>query len=99
MDDDVTPIRKPMTKQDCENYIMLKGQGNERWFEVRILDEDIGQDPNMLALMETVSDMIFAGMQGMPFNEAELARNKLKKKGLIGQGVGMAIVKPNGDAA
>ena len=91
---DVTPIKKPMTQQEVENWIMLKGQSSERWFELRILDEEVGQDPTMIALMETVSEMIFSGIQNMPFIEAETAR-----KSKIAKGVGLGIVKPNGDLA
>ena len=71
-----TPIKPVMTQEQCENWILLKGQTGERWFEVRILDEEVGQDPTMIALMEEVSNMIFAGIQGMPFLEAETARAK-----------------------
>ena len=69
MTEESTPIKKPMTKAEVESWIMLKGQSGERWFEIRILDEEVGQDPNVIALMETVSDMIFAGIQDMPFQE------------------------------
>ena len=70
------PIKPPMTQEAVENWIMLKGQSGDRWFEIRILDEEVGQDPTMIALMESVSEMIFRGIQGMPFTEAENARQK-----------------------
>ena len=68
--------KKPMTQEQVENWIMLKGQTDERWFEIKILDEEVGQDPTMIALMEVVSDMIFKGIKGMPFTESEHQRAK-----------------------
>lgn len=68
------PIKKPMTQQEVENWIMLKGQSEERWFKLVITDDEIGQDPTMIALMETVSDMIFLGIQDLPFQEANLPK-------------------------
>ena len=95
-----TPIKPVMTQEQCENWILLKGQTGERWFEVRILDEEVGQDPTMISLMETVSDMIFSGIQGMPFMEAEHARakdaNKPKLEIIVPGG---RSAKGNGDAA
>ena len=70
-DTDSTPIKPAMTQEQVENWIMLKGQTTERWFEIRILDEEVGQDPTMKALMDTVADMIFRGIQGMPFEEGK----------------------------
>lgn len=70
------PPEGAMTQEQCENWIMLKGQTGKRWFKLVILDEEIGQDPTIIALMETVSDCIFAGIQGMPFTEAEAERVK-----------------------
>lgn len=64
------PIKPPMTQQEVENWILLKGQGEERWFEIQILDEEVRDDPTMIALMDTVSEMIYKGMQGMAFTEA-----------------------------
>ena len=71
---EVKPIKPAMTQQQCENWIVLKAQTGERWFEVKILDEIVGQDPTMIALMESVSEMIFAGIKGMPFTESETLR-------------------------
>lgn len=95
---EVKPIRPPMTQEQVEAWIMLKGQSGERWFKIEILDKQVGQDPTMIALMETVSEMIFAGIQGMPFLEAEQAR-QMGKKTDVAKGVRMGIVKPNGDPA
>lgn len=72
--DEEDKIIVPMTQEECENWIMLKGQSGERWFRVEILDEEIAKDPTMQALMEAVSDMIFRGIQGMPFAESEYQR-------------------------
>lgn len=94
---DATPIKPPMTKAEVENWILLQAQTGKRWFKIEILDDEVGQDTTMIALMETVSDMIFAGICDMPFQEAEAARKKKHNK--IATGVRMAIVKPNGDAA
>jgi len=73
----------PMTQEECENWIMLKGQSGERWFEIRILDKEVGQDPTMIKLMEITSDMIFKGMMGMPFTESETQRVKESKIKLV----------------
>ena len=86
-------VKVPMTQEECENYIVLKGQTGVRWFEVRILDPDIQDDPTMAALMESVSDMIFKGIQGMGFTEAETARakgadNPMKIVGANGKSIG-----------
>ena len=70
---DIIPEREPMTQEAVEQMVMLKGQGTDRWFEVKILDPDMQNDPTVTALMESVSDMIFRGMQGMPFTEANRA--------------------------
>ncbi len=90
MNEEATPIKPPMTQEQVEAWIMLKGQSDERWFEIRILDEEVGQDPTVIALMETVSEMIFQGVRGMPFTEAEHQRSKVAK------GVDLAIVDPTG---
>ncbi len=79
-----------MTKEEVEAWIMLKGQTGKRWFEIRILDEEVGQDPTMIALMETVSEMIFSGIQGMPFEEANVPR---KKENGVGKTVKLEIAK------
>jgi hypothetical protein len=70
---------KAMTKEQVQNWIMLKGQTNERWFKIEILDEEVGQDPTVIALMETVSDMIFAGIQNIPFAEAAKPKIEIVK--------------------
>jgi hypothetical protein len=75
-EDKVAPeqlIKIPMTKDEVESWIMLKGQTGKRWFKIVIVDEEVGQDPTMVALMETVSDMIFAGIQNIPFADMSKA--------------------------
>lgn len=74
--DETPPGAVAMTQEQCENWIMLKGQTGERWFKLVILDPEVAEDPTIIALMETVSEMIFAGIQGMPFTEAEAERSK-----------------------
>lgn len=83
------PIKTPMTQEQCENWIQLKGQTGVRWFEIRILDPEIQDEPAMASLMEAVSEMIFKGIQGMPFTEAEQARAQ-------GADNPMKIVDPSG---
>ena len=78
MTEDPTPIKPAMTQEQVENWIMVKGQTDERWFELRILDDEVGQDPTMIALMETVSDMIFKGIKELPFLEGKTVPPNLK---------------------
>ena len=33
--------KTPMTKEEVENYILLKGQNGERWFTLRFVDEEM----------------------------------------------------------
>lgn len=73
MSDEGTSEKKPMTQEEVESWIMLKGQYDERWFEIRILDKEVGQDPTARALMEALSDMIHKGVMNMPFMEAQAA--------------------------
>ncbi len=76
---DETPPKPAMTQKQVEDWIMIKGQTSERWFRIEILDDEVGQDPTMLALMETVSDMIFKGIKEMPFLESQhVIKPKLK---------------------
>jgi len=91
MTEEATPIKPPMTQEQVESWIMLKGQGKDRWFTIRILDDEVGQDPTMIALMETVSDMIFAGIQDLPFQEAEVLRKK--QQGKVSKAVKIEVVK------
>jgi len=83
MSEDPPEVKPPMTQEQCENWIQVKGQTGERWFEIRILDDEVGQDPTMIALMEIVSDMIFKGIKGMSFTESEVARAKTSKIELV----------------
>jgi hypothetical protein len=64
------PIKKIMTPEEVEAWVMLKGQSDERWFEIRVLDPDMQDEPNLMSLMQVVSDMIFRGIKEMPFIEA-----------------------------
>lgn len=68
---------EPMSQEEVENWILLKGQNpDERWFEIRILDDKVGQDPTAKRLMAIVSDMIFKGIHDMPFIESQVTSNK-----------------------
>lgn len=83
----------PMTQEEVENWILLKGQNpEERWFEMRILDPVVGEDPTAKALMVALSDMINRGVHDMPFLEAQAKDNKDGKPDLT-------IVKPGGRSA
>ncbi len=53
---------KPLTRQEVENYILLKTQSGERWYEMRFLDEEMQSDPTAQAFMAALSDGIFAGI-------------------------------------
>jgi len=85
---EVKPIKPAMTQEQVESWIMLKGQSDERWFEIRVLDPVVGQDPTMVALMETLSDMMQQGILGMPFLESN---NPKKTK--LAKGVELGVVK------
>lgn len=61
----------PMSQEEVENWILLKGQTEERWFEIRILDPEVGNDPTAVALMTVLSDMINQGIHNMPFLESQ----------------------------
>ena len=60
---EVKPIRPPMTQEQVEAWIMLKGQSGERWFKIEILDKQVGQDPTMIALRaeDITGNSSFAG--------------------------------------
>jgi len=70
---------KPLTQKQVEDFIMLKAQSNERWFEVRFLDEDMNNDPTAAALMTSISDVIFAGMASLGLEERMADAEKSKK--------------------
>lgn len=86
-----TADKKPMTQEEVENWILLKGQGKKRWFEIRILDKEVDKEPVMRALMEALSDMMQAGILGMPFMEGNRP-----EKSKVRKGVHMAIVDSKG---
>ena len=65
--------KQPMTQEQIESWIMLKGQTGERWFEIHVLDEEMDADPTMRALLEALSEMIHRGIMDMPFIEAQHA--------------------------
>ena len=55
--------KPPMTPEQIQEWIMLKGQGEKRFFKIEILDPDMAQEPNMILLMDTLSDFIYDGMK------------------------------------
>ncbi len=64
-----TETVKALTQEEVENWIMLKTQADERWFEMRFIDEDMNNDPTALALMKSISDVIYAGTVSMVLEE------------------------------
>jgi len=79
------PHKPPMTQEECEAYILLKGQSGEPVFEIHLVDKEVDQDPTMRTLMNVVSQMIHQGIMGMPFQEAEAARTaKPGPTGIVG---------------
>ncbi len=60
---------KPLTQKQVENFIQLKEQSGERWFEMRFIDEEMNNDPTAQALMISISDVIFAGMSSLSLEE------------------------------
>ena len=70
MSNDEQPTKTPMTTEQIEQWIMLKGQSGKRWFKIEILDEEVAQEPNMIILMDTLSDFIFNGMKEVGIAES-----------------------------
>ncbi len=62
--------KKPMTQQDVENYILLKGQSGERWFKLMFVDEEMNHDPTAIALMDSIGNIIQAGIVTMALEES-----------------------------
>ncbi len=62
--------KKPMTQQDVENYILLKGQSGERWFKLMFVEEEMNHDPTAMALMESIGNIISAGIATMALEES-----------------------------
>ncbi len=69
MTTDTEEVKTPMTQQEVENWIMLKTQNDERWFEMRFVDDDMNDDPTAAALMQSISDVIYAGTVTMVLEE------------------------------
>ncbi len=70
---------KPLTQKQVEDYIQLKSQSGDRWFEMRFIDEDMNVDPTAKALMASISDSIFAGMTSLALEERMADAEKGKK--------------------
>jgi len=70
---------KKMTQQEVENWILLQTQNDVRWFEMRFVDEDMNNDETAKALMQSISDVIYAGTVSMVLEERmELAKEDVK---------------------
>ncbi len=64
------PLKKvSLTQEEVENWIMLQTQNDVRWFEMRFVDEDMNEDPTAKALMQSISDVIYAGTVSMVIEE------------------------------
>lgn len=61
--------KTPMTQEEVENYILLAGQRQERWFTLRFTEESMNDDPTALALMESIADIIQGGIASMAMEE------------------------------
>ena len=59
-----------MTQEEIENWILLKGQSGERWFEIRIVDPEVQEQELARTLMETLSDFVHQGVQGLAIEES-----------------------------
>ncbi len=69
MDEADVPDPTPMTQQEVENWIMLQTQNDVRWFEMRFVDEAMNNDPTAATLMQSISDVIYAGTVSMVLEE------------------------------
>jgi len=69
LDEAEVPEPVPMTQQEVENWIMLQTQNDVRWFEMRFVDEAMNNDPTASALMQSISDVIYAGTVSIVMEE------------------------------
>ncbi len=77
------PLKKvSLTQEEVENWIMLQTQNDVRWFEMRFVDEDMNEDPTAKALMQSISDVIYAGTVSMVIGE-RIAQAKEDVKGVV----------------
>lgn len=61
--------KAPLTQQQVEDFIMLAGQREERWFKICFIDEKMNEDSTALALMESLGDVIHAGIISLALEE------------------------------
>lgn len=79
------PVEKlPYTQKQVEDFIMLCGQDNKPWFKLVMLDEDMANDPTALALMQSITDVIQAGIVSMDFEENMVAAKKQAQEVICG---------------
>ncbi len=79
------PLKKvSLTQEEVENWIMLQTQNDVRWFEMRFVDEAMNEDPTAKALMQSISDVIYAGTVSMVIEE-RTAQAKEDVKGVVMQ--------------
>ena len=67
---DTEPVKPAMSPEEIQNWIMLKNQDQTRFFKIEVLDEDMAKEPNMIALMDTLSDFIWDGMKETAIQES-----------------------------
>ncbi len=61
--------RKQFTQQQVEDFIMLCAQNDKPWFKVVMLDDEMANDKTALALMKSITDVIYNGMMAAEFEE------------------------------
>ncbi len=69
MNDSRIDGKKPMTREQVENYIMLASQRDERWFEFNFTDPEMNADPTARAMMDKLADSIYSGVAQMVFDD------------------------------
>ncbi len=62
-------FNEPFTQKQVEDFIMLCGQSNKPWFKLVMLDEEMAADPTAMKLMESITDVIHAGIYSMGFED------------------------------
>jgi len=60
---------RSLTKKQVEDYILLKGQDSERWFKLVFIDDEMNDDPVASALMDSIADIVHAGIVSLSLEE------------------------------
>ena len=60
---------RPLTQKQVEDYIVLKGQSGDRWFRLVFVDADMNDDPVAIALMDSIADIVHAGIISLSLEE------------------------------